>query len=258
MKNGQIKPWGFTLIELLVVIAVIGVLAAMILPAVAKTREQAKRTMCGSNLRQIYLGLETYATDYKEAYPYKGATAWAHWMAIKPFFREQYLNDANRVLYCPSGKYQYNSLKPDGQQARNENYFGYWYLGGQGSALTGQGLPQFPPEQWQFRAAEGTTRIVPTVSRLAAEKTGNANRRPLITDAMAASGTGSSSNYARQEQASQDAYPLRNHAQDLSDGNQETVFANLIFVDGGLRSLTHPDQYPQRWVSSNSGNLHFP
>ncbi len=249
---------GFTLIELLVVISIIGVLVSMLLPVMSNSREQARRASCGSNLRQIYLGLETYATDYKEGYPYKGAATWAHWMAIKPFFREQYLNDANRVLYCPSGRYQFNSLKPDGTAARNEGYFGYWYLGGQGSALTGQGLPQFPPEQWAQRGTEGTLRIVPTVSRLAADKTGNADRRPLILDAMGAQGTGYASGYAREEQASRDAYPNRNHAMDLANGSQKAAFANIVFVDGGLRPVKEPDQYPLRWTNAYNGDLHYP
>ncbi len=252
------RSGGFSLIELLVVITIVGVLVSLVAPSIANSREQARRSACGSNLRQIYLGLEGYATDGKEWYPYKGAATHAHYMAIKPYFREQYLNDANRLLYCPSGRYQFNSLKPDGVAARNEGYFGYWYLGGQGSALTGTGLPQFPPEQWAQRANEGALRIVPTVSRLAADKTGNGNRRPLILDAMAAEATGAATNYSREEQASRDAYPNRNHAMDLADGGQRTAFANMVFVDGGLRPVKEPDNYPLRWTNAYNGNLHFP
>jgi len=59
----------FTLIELLVVIAIIAILAAILFPVFARAREQARKTSCLSNMKQIGLALIMYAGDYDEAYP---------------------------------------------------------------------------------------------------------------------------------------------------------------------------------------------
>jgi prepilin-type N-terminal cleavage/methylation domain-containing protein/prepilin-type processing-associated H-X9-DG protein len=60
---------GFTLIELLVVIAIIALLASILFPVFSRARENARRTTCQSNLKQIGLGMTMYAQDYDETYP---------------------------------------------------------------------------------------------------------------------------------------------------------------------------------------------
>lgn len=59
----------FSLIELLVVIAVIGILAALLLPASSLARESGKRTFCANNLKQVNLAIRFYASDYSDSLP---------------------------------------------------------------------------------------------------------------------------------------------------------------------------------------------
>ena len=69
---------GFTLIELLVVVAVIGILAGLVLPALAKAKQSATRASCLSNLKQVALALQMYTDDHEDSLPgpvFSGARA---------------------------------------------------------------------------------------------------------------------------------------------------------------------------------------
>jgi len=88
---------GFTLIELLVVIAIIAILAGMLLPALARAKETAKRISCTNNIRQLGLSLIMYAGDNDGAFPPRSDGATPRWPAqLSDYFKDI------RLLRCPS------------------------------------------------------------------------------------------------------------------------------------------------------------
>jgi len=137
---------GFTLIELLVVIAIIALLAAILFPVFARARENARRTSCQSNLKQIGLGLLQYVGDYDDRLPasaYGGVAADSNnstaykWMdAIFPYVKSE------QIFICPSdsgAEYVYNRNIAAGQSSRKYGSYG------QNGAYRDAGDSQTPP-----------------------------------------------------------------------------------------------------------------
>src|SRR5437016_4623189 len=82
--------FAFTLVELLVVIAIVGVLIALLVPAVQKVREAAARTTCINNLKQIGLAFHMYEHDQKRLPPNRISDLHASWaVLILPYLEQE-------------------------------------------------------------------------------------------------------------------------------------------------------------------------
>jgi prepilin-type N-terminal cleavage/methylation domain-containing protein len=122
---------GFTLIELLVVISIIALLIAILLPSLARAKEQARRIICASNLHQIAIGSNAYGNDYSGQLP---PTTFIDWGGQANYLRADVFNDFLTIYGMAKGMWICPNIPPDDYVRTNIDDFAFpdpsktWYL----------------------------------------------------------------------------------------------------------------------------------
>ena len=254
------KRKGFTLIELLVVIAIIAILAAILFPVFQSVRENARRTACTSNMKQLGLGMTQYTQDSDEKFPqgqYFDANGtpldWGN--AIYPFIKNGSASNTSGATAVYNGKGGVFAC-PDFPSEEVAEYGAHSYLCPTSGSYPVPSLAQIPTPSSQVIIVEK------------GQGNGGANNFPVFdaseSDWVGYQNDGSATNFVPRDAAG-DPSPQKDLAADYDEPTTATpagfstspgafpryrhnLHTNVLFVDGHVKSMSKGSLGGQYWL----------